>query len=100
MVAKEVRDLCIFSPHSVIRDPPFSRIDLISCRNLLIYFGLDVQNQVLPIFHYALRADGFLFLGTSESISQFTDLFAPIDKKHRIFQRRSDVASGVRLPLD
>ena len=58
VVAKEVRDLCIFSPHSVIRDPPFSRIDLVSCRNLLIYFGIDMQNQVIPIFHYALRPDG------------------------------------------
>jgi two-component system, chemotaxis family, CheB/CheR fusion protein len=98
VVSKEVRDLCIFSPHSVIRDPPFSRIDLVSCRNLLIYFGLDVQNQVIPIFHYALRPDGFLFLGTSENIGQFNDLFTPIEKKQRIFQRRSDVASGIRLP--
>jgi two-component system, chemotaxis family, CheB/CheR fusion protein len=98
VISKEVRDLCIFSPHSVIRDPPFSRIDLVSCRNLLIYFGLDVQHQVLPTFYYALRADGFLFLGTSESTSQFTDLFAPVDKKHRIFQRRSDVAAGIRQP--
>ena len=95
--SKEVRDLCIFSPHSVIRDPPFSRIDLVSCRNLLIYFGPEVQSQVIPIFHYRLRADGFLFLGTSESISQFSDLFTPIEKKHRIFQRRSD-AGNIRLP--
>ena len=98
MVSKEVRDLCVFSPHSVIRDPPFSRIDMVSCRNLLIYFGAEVQSQVVPIFHYALRADGFLFLGTSETISQFSDLFIPIEKKHRIFQRRSDAASHVRLP--
>jgi two-component system, chemotaxis family, CheB/CheR fusion protein len=97
VVSKEVRDLCIFSPHSVIRDPPFSRIDLVSCRNLLIYFGPEVQSQVIPIFHYTLRADGFLFLGTSESINQFSDLFIPIEKKHRIFQRRSDAAS-IQLP--
>ena len=88
--SKEVRDLCIFSPHSVIRDPPFSRIDLVSCRNLLIYFGLDVQDQVIPMFHYALRPDGYLFLGTSENIGPFGDLFAPVEKKHRIFRRRSD----------
>jgi two-component system CheB/CheR fusion protein len=99
LVAKEVRDLCIFSPHSVIRDPPFSRIDLISCRNLLIYFGTDVQGQVIPIFHYALRPDGYLFLGTSENISPFGDLFSPLDKKHRIFRRRSDGAASVRLPI-
>jgi len=98
-VAKEVRDLCIFSPHNVIRDPPFSRIDLVSCRNLLIYFGLDLQGQVIPTFHYALRPDGYLFLGTSESVSQFDDLFVPLEKKHRIFQRRSDVMPRVRLPL-
>ncbi|PRX32181.1 two-component system CheB/CheR fusion protein [Paraburkholderia sp. BL18I3N2] len=99
VVAKEVRDLCIFSPHSVIRDPPFSRMDLISCRNLLIYFGQDVQGQVIPTFHYALRPDGYLFLGTSESVSQFDDLFAPVEKKHRIFRRRSVPAPHVRLPL-
>lgn len=98
-VAKEVRDLCIFSPHNVIRDPPFSRIDLVSCRNLLIYFGLDLQSQVIPTFHYALRPDGYLFLGASESVSQFDDLFVPLEKKHRIFQRRSDVMPRVRLPL-
>ena len=90
-----MRDLCIFSPHSVIRDPPFSRIDLVSCRNLLIYFGPEVQNQVIPMFHYALRPDGYLFLGTSENIGQFGDLFAPVEKKHRIFRRRAgrDVAA-------
>lgn len=99
VVSKDVRELCIFSPHSVIRDPPFSRIDLVSCRNLLIYFGLDVQNQVIPTFHYALRPDGYLFLGTAENVSQFAELFAPIEKRHRIFRRRSDSASTVRLPI-
>ena len=99
VVAKAVRDLCIFSPHSVIRDPPFSRIDLVSCRNLLIYFGQDVQGLVIPTFHYALRPDGYLFLGTSESVSQFDDLFAPVEKQHRIFRRRSVSAPHVRLPL-
>jgi two-component system, chemotaxis family, CheB/CheR fusion protein len=98
VVSKDVRDLCIFSPHSVIRDPPFSRIDLVSCRNLLIYFGVDVQNQVIPTFHYALRPEGYLFLGSAENASQFADLFAPIEKRHRIFRRRSDSASP-RLPI-
>jgi two-component system CheB/CheR fusion protein len=99
VVSKEVRDLCIFSPHSVIRDPPFSRIDLVSCRNLLIYFGPEVQEQVIPVFHYALRPDGYLFLGTAENVGQFGDLFAPVEKKQRIFRRRQDGAHGVRLPL-
>ena len=98
VLAKSVRELCIFSPHSVLRDPPFSRMDLVSCRNLLIYFGLDVQNQVIPTFHYALRDGGYLFLGTSENVSQFGDLFAPLDKKHRIFRKRGDAVSALQLP--
>ncbi|MET0617743.1 MAG: CheR family methyltransferase [Luteibacter sp.] len=98
VVAKEVRDLCIFSPHSVIRDPPFSRIDLVSCRNLLIYFGADVQSQVIPVFHYALRPGGFLFLGAAENVSQFDELFEPVEKRHRIFRRRSDGVPNLRLP--
>lgn len=93
VVAKEIRDMCIFSSHNVIRDPPFSRMDLISCRNLLIYFGATVQHQVIPIFHYSLRPGGFLFLGTSENVTQFSDLFAPVDKKFRIFRSRDDVAT-------
>jgi two-component system CheB/CheR fusion protein len=99
VVSKDVRDLCVFSPHSVLRDPPFSRIDLVSCRNLLIYFGADAQNQVIPTFHYALRPQGYLFLGSAENVSQFDDLFNPLDKKHRIFRRRNDVAPRVRLPI-
>jgi two-component system CheB/CheR fusion protein len=99
VVAKEVRDLCVFSPHSVVRDPPFSRIDLVSCRNLLIYFGPKVQEQVIPVFHYALRPEGHLFLGTAENIGQYGDLFAPVEKQQQIFRRKSDGASGVRLPL-
>jgi len=97
-VNKDVRDLCIFSAHSVIKDPPFSRIDLISCRNLLIYFGTDFQARVFPVFHFALRPSGYLFLGTAENVSQFTDLFAPVDKKQRIFQRRDHVVSPVHFP--
>jgi two-component system CheB/CheR fusion protein len=99
VIGKEVRDLCIFSSHSVIRDPPFSRIDLVSCRNLLIYFGLNVQNEVIPTFHYALRPEGYLFLGTSENISQFSELFVPVENKHRIFRRRASAGSRIRLPL-
>ena len=99
VVAKEVRDLCIFSSHSVLRDPPFSRIDLVSCRNMLIYLGTKAQNQAIPVFHYALRPEGYLFLGSSENISQFTDLFAPIEKQHRIFRCRADATSGIRLPI-
>ena len=99
VVSKDVRELCIFSPHSVIRDPPFSRIDMVSCRNLLIYFGQEAQNQVIPTFHYALRPDGYLFLGSAENVSQFEELFSAVDKRHKIFRRRSDVATPLRLPL-
>jgi len=99
VLTKEVRDLCIFSPHSVIRDTPFSRIDLVSCRNLLIYFGPDVQNQVIPTFHYSLRPGGYLFLGTSENVSQFGDMFVPIDKKMRIFRSRDHAGQPLRVPF-
>nr|WP_321984617.1 CheR family methyltransferase [uncultured Lichenicoccus sp.] len=99
LVGREVRDLCIFSPHSVIRDPPFSRIDLISCRNLLIYFGADMQAQVIPIFHYALRQGGYLFLGSSENVTQFGELFTPVEKNQRIFRRREDSRVARSLPM-
>ena len=96
-VNKEIRDACIFSTHSIVRDPPFSRIDLISCRNLLIYFGASFQAQAIPVFHFSLRPQGYLFLGMSENVTQFTDLFTPVDKKRRIFQRRDHVVA--RVPL-
>ena len=96
VIAKRVRDLCTFSVHSVVRDPPFSRINLISCRNLLIYLDADLQSQVIPTFHYALAKDGLLLLGSSETVTRHEDLFAPFDKTHRIFQRR-EVAT--QLPL-
>jgi len=99
VVTKEVRELCVFSPHSVIRDPPFSRIDLVSCRNLLIYFGPEAQAQVIPIFHYALRPRGYLFLGTAENVSQYAELFGAVDKRHRIFQARETERVGAALPL-
>jgi two-component system, chemotaxis family, CheB/CheR fusion protein len=96
---KDVRSLCVFSAHSVIRDPPFSRIDLVSCRNLLIYFGPELQNEAIPLFHYALRPGGYLFLGISENVTQHAELFAPVDKKHRLFQRREHSSTHVRVPL-
>jgi two-component system CheB/CheR fusion protein len=99
LLSKEVRDLCVFSPHSVIKDPPFSRLDLVSCRNLLIYFGPDVQNQVIPIFHYSLKPGGYLFLGTAENVSQYSELFTSVEKKQRIFRRSEDNGSVTRLPI-
>ncbi len=88
VIAKDVRDLCVFSSQSLLRDPPFSRMDLVSCRNLLIYLGAEAQRQVVPILHYALQPRGYLFLGMSESIGRFTDKFTSVDKKHCIYQAR------------
>src|SRR5207248_7223799 len=98
-LSKDVRDLCIFSSHSVIRDPPFSRIDLISCRNLLIYLDTELQERLVPVFHYALRPGGYLFLGTSESLTRHAELFAPLDRKNRVFQRRDHPGVPPGLPL-
>jgi two-component system CheB/CheR fusion protein len=86
-VVKELREVCLFSAHDLIRDPPFSRLDLVSCRNLLIYFGPHLQKKLIPLFHYALRAGGYLFLGPSETISAHRELFRPVDVKHRISHR-------------
>jgi two-component system CheB/CheR fusion protein len=87
-----LREMCIFSTHSVIRDPPFSRLDLISCRNLLIYLEPSLQEQIFPLLHYALRPGGHLFLGLSENIGRYAELFVTLDKKNRLFQRRDMVA--------
>ena len=91
---KEVRELCTFSAHSLTRDPPFSRIDLVSCRNLLIYLDAELQEKVIPLFHFALRPGGFLFLGNSENASRHQNLFVPVEPRSRIF-RRLDTATRV-----
>ena len=86
-IAKSVRDLCIFARHDVTRDPPFSRLDLVSCRNLLIYLDATAQRRVMQVFHYALRPQGVLILGPSESVGQATDLFELADKQLRLYTR-------------
>ncbi|EJT00967.1 CheR family methyltransferase [Rhizobium sp. CCGE 510] len=86
-VVKELREMCIFSPHNIVKDAPFSRIDILSCRNLLIYLDSDLQNRVIPIFHFALRSSGILFLGSSENVTRHAKLFAPVDRKNRLFRR-------------
>src|SRR5262245_17106670 len=99
-VTKDVRELCIFSTHNLIRDPPFSRLDLIVCRNLLIYLEADLQRHVTNVFHYALRTGGYLFLGPSESVVGPSGLFHTVDKKHRIFTRAETLAMPtMTLPL-
>ena len=80
-INKEVRDLCVFARHDLASDPPFSKLDLISCRNVLIYMGPVLQKRVLGVFRYALKPGGFLFLGKSEAISAYSDIFAAEDHK-------------------
>jgi two-component system CheB/CheR fusion protein len=95
-VHKALRDLCLFATHSLIKDPPFARLDLISCRNVLIYLGLDLQQQLMHLFHYALRPGGYLFLGPAEHLTGPPALFRPLDLPHRIFQKTDAVA---RVPV-
>jgi two-component system CheB/CheR fusion protein len=94
-VIKTIRDMCVFARHDVTRDPPFSRMDLISCRNVLIYLEPRMQRRVLGVFHYAMLDSGLLLLGTSETASTAEDLFAPLDKKHRIYLKRAGAAPAL-----
>src|SRR3546814_15209983 len=92
--------MCIISPHSILRDPPFSRMDLVSCRNMLIYFDSESQKHVIPVFHSSLRPAGYLFRGNSENITPFHALFAVFAKKSRLFKKREGVRSTrIRIPL-
>ena len=93
-IAKEVRDQCLFARQDVTRDPPFSRLDLISCRNLLIYLDDVAQRRVLRTFHYALRPQGMLFFGPAESVAQSTELFEQIDSRLRVFRRMPNTGGG------
>jgi two-component system CheB/CheR fusion protein len=88
-IAKHVRELCVFAPHDLLEDPPFSQIDLLCCRNVLIYLEPQVQNRLLELFHYALKPGAYLVLGLSEDIGKLTHLFAPLDKKRRIFAKKT-----------
>ena len=90
-IRKEIRELLVFAPHNVCKDPPFTKLDMISCRNLLIYLDGDAQRRLLPIFHYALRPGGVLFLGPSETICGFGDLFETIDGKSKIYRRKESL---------
>jgi two-component system CheB/CheR fusion protein len=87
-ITKLIRDMCVFARHNVLTDPPFSQIDLICCRNMLIYLEPELQKRIVPLLHYALKPAGFLMLGTSETIGSYRDLFEPVDAKHRIYARK------------
>lgn len=91
-INKSIREMCIFARQNVVKDPPFSNLDLITCRNLLIYLGPELQKRVIPTLHYALKQDGFLMLGGSESLGAFSDHFILIDKKNKIYQKKRGAA--------
>jgi two-component system CheB/CheR fusion protein len=93
-IKKDIREMLVFAPQDVIKDPPFTKLDLVCCRNLLIYFDAELQKKLLPLFHYSLNPEGILFLGTSETIGGFTDLFTAVDKKWKIFQRKGSGPSA------
>ncbi len=92
-ISKSVRELCVFARHDVTSDPPFPSLDLVSCRNLLIYFEASLQRKVIPRLHYGLRPDGYLVLGRSESLAGLTELFETVDRKQKIFKKLSPAAA-------
>jgi two-component system, chemotaxis family, CheB/CheR fusion protein len=96
-ISKTVRELCVFARQNLISDPPFSRLDLISCRNVLIYFDSALQKKVLPMFHYGLKPRGYLMLGSSETVGESSDLFTLLDHQHKIYAKQS---SALRPPLN
>jgi two-component system CheB/CheR fusion protein len=98
-IRKTIRDMLIFSAHNLIKNPPFSKLDLISCRNLLIYMGGELQKKLIPLFHYALNPGGMLVLGSSESVGDFVNLFAPVERKSRIYQRKAHDFGPHRLGI-
>lgn len=99
-INSDIRDLVLFTQQDVVLDPPFTRLDLISCRNLLIYFDQSLQQKLIPLFHYSLRPEGVLLLGSAETVGRFHQLFAPIESKLRLYRRRDDAESGdIRLPI-
>ncbi|MGC3973684.1 MAG: CheR family methyltransferase [Nitrospira sp.] len=95
-INKQIREMVIFAPQNVIMDPPFTKLDLLTCRNLLIYFTAELQKKVIPLFHYSLSPGGVLFLGSSETIGSYSDLFATLDNKWKIFRRRE--TNGLTRP--
>ena len=99
-VSKSIREMVIFAPQNIIMDPPFTKLDILSCRNLLIYLTPELQKKLLPLFHYSLNPGGFLFLGSAETIGMFGSLFAPLDSKARLYRRLETIlqAEQVEFP--
>ena len=97
-ISKPIRDMCIFARQNVLADPPFSRMDLIACRNMLIYLEPVLQQKLLPILHYALQPVGYLWLGSSETIGSYRDLFEIEDAKNKIYSKKGGVRGAVHIP--
>ncbi|NDG42253.1 MAG: PAS domain S-box protein, partial [Betaproteobacteria bacterium] len=98
-IHKHIRDMLVFSEQDLIKDPPFSKLDLISCRNLLIYLNVELQQRLIPLFHYALNPGGLLLLGNSESVGDFGELFTVLDRSAKLYQRQEGFQSAQRLAL-
>jgi two-component system CheB/CheR fusion protein len=92
-IKKEIREMIVFSIQNVTKDPPFSKLDLLSCRNLLIYMNPRLQRKVFPVFHYALNKDGFLFLGNSETVGESVDFFSIVDRQWKIYKRKGEISA-------
>lgn len=97
-VNKEIREMVVSAQQNIISDPPFTNLDILSCRNLLIYFRPELQKKLLPLFHYALNHGGIMLLGSAETIGNFNELFAPLNNKARLFSRRDIKPSDVEFP--
>ncbi|NPV89886.1 MAG: chemotaxis protein CheB [Firmicutes bacterium] len=94
-IIKPIRDMVIFAHQNMIKDPPFTKIDILTCRNLLIYFTPELQKKIIPLFHYSLNPDGYLFLGSAETVGNFTNLFKPLNRASRIYQRQHSLLQMV-----
>ncbi|QKZ11793.1 CheR family methyltransferase [Spirosoma sp. KUDC1026] len=99
-ISKAIRDLCVFAPHNVFKDPPFSRLDLVSCRNMLIYTENVLQRKAIATFHYALNPNGYLLLGKSETVGASTSLFVQVEKRYKIFVRKNDAISRATFDMN
>ena len=98
-IKKEIRDLVVFAPQNILVDPPFTKLDILCCRNLLIYLNAETQRKLLPLMHYALNPGGLLVLGTAESTGGFGHLFSPLEKKWKVFQRlECRDGRGIEMP--
>ena len=96
-VSNDIREMVVFAPQNALVDPPFTKVDVVSCRNLMIYLSADVQKRLIPLFHYCLNPGGVLFLGSAETVGSFTNLFAPLDGKTRLYRR---LDQAVALPVE